>query len=164
MPTGLKNFNITLLHKASKDGWSIDSFVNNVKGKKHNLIIITAENGLRFGVYTPLPFTFSDSGSVTDEYLTSFIFSLDKKIKFSLKPEEKAKAIYGNNKYLLIVGFEEILLNNNPNSTNENWCNILRCYGTETYKYKESTNEAYEKLAGTRNFKTKEVEWYVINN
>ena len=163
MPEGFRNFNVRLLHLGSRNGFSVSAFKTNVAGKSNNLVIITADNGMRFGFYTPLSLTFSKGSWVQDDTLTTFIFSLDKKTKFTLKNDHKQYALYDHSDRVAGVGGgHDIYISDNSNSNTDSYSNLLDSFSSNQCSFQYQSTEAQNYLAGSRNFKTKEIAWYQI--
>ena len=167
MPNEFKIFKFSLIHQASKDGFLISSIKLRAGGKIKNLVIITTESRRRFSFFTPLSFSFRDDMKEKykpDNLLASFIFSIDRKTKLSLKEEQKEKAIQDHSNYInyiIVADGHDICICNNSN-LNNNHCYILTSYGTENFPFTKSSEEARSFMAVSHYFKTTEIEWYQI--
>jgi len=97
MPAEFKKFKLELLYKATRDDFLAKTFHNKVNNIANTLTIVTIENGNRIGGFTPLKFKSSNSYK-GDNSLKTFIFSLIKKVKFTLQEDQKQYAIsdYGD--------------------------------------------------------------------
>ena len=89
MPSEFKGFKPTLIYKATLDGFGASHFHSKVDGISNILFIGTTEQGNRFGGFSNNPFTSSNKFK-KDPFLKTFIFSLDKKVKCSLKLKDNA--------------------------------------------------------------------------
>jgi len=177
MPKEFKNFNIkSLIYKATTDGFGSRDFHRKVKGINNILIIITSENGNRFGGFTPLAFT-GNGGHMEDDSLMTFIFSLDKRTKFKLKcreiQDEEDYAIFDNIDYHVVFGgiYEtryvdsftgDIQLSSYCNKNVESHSKLLNCFENKSLNLKYNTENSKSYLAGSYNFKVKEIEIYQI--
>ena len=82
-----KDLNFNLLFRMSRDGSHCSDFHRLCDNKGETLIIIKTDKNYKFGAYTPLNWVTPSSGEVNDpkDELT-FLFSLDKKQKFTKIP------------------------------------------------------------------------------
>jgi len=163
VPSNFKNFSIKALHLASKDGFSFSSLKANVEGKTQNLVIFTSENGKRFGFYTPLSLSFTNRTWLTDLSLTSFTFSIDKKMKFKLKEEDKTKCLCINDNHLMLGTGNDIHIYDNSNISNKNYCYTQSGFIAENVSFQTGSEEARKFMTEMESFKLKEIEWYQIS-
>ena len=158
LPNEYKNFNCSLLYKASVHGFQASTYHSKVDGIPFTITIITVENGRRFGVYTP-SVSSSSNTYVADETLTSFIFSLDKKTKFTLKIVCKDNAIYDISNCGPSFGTgNDIYISDKSNENSNSYTNLLAAYENNSLNMTNGTEAAKNYLAGSYNFKTKEIE------
>lgn len=86
-PFSIIQFN--LLYQASRDGDTTNKFEEKVKGKAPTLTLVKTRKGYKFGGYTTI--FWEDSYHKGDE--SAFIFSLNKKKKYTLKSDKIENAI-----------------------------------------------------------------------
>ena len=135
MPNEFKNFKtLSVLYVASIHGFGANDFHFNVDGRTNILVIITTNEGRRFGAFTCTPFTSSNSYKIGD-HLTSFIFSLDKNTKFNLKKNnnvihdaEDIGPCFGNG--------HDINISSNSNLNILNYASLVCCHENESLKLK----------------------------
>ena len=163
MSPEFKNFKLHLLHTGNKDGFSISAIKNNVGGKSNNLVIITSENGSRFGFFTPVSFSFNEEKFLPDPSLVSFLFSLDHRAHFKLKKDKKGQAVYDHQTAIVLGKGNDVCILDNSNENDKNYCNILFSYGSPDVSFEFNSDEAKKFMAGSRYFKTREIEWYQVH-
>ena len=107
---------LTLLFRASRDGYSYSNFHSKCDGKVNTLILVKTTNSRRFGGYTECQWDQSNSYK-TGPY--SFIFSFDnKKIYYS---KNGSNSIYGSSSVGPYFGSSpDFYINNSCNSNNSN--------------------------------------------
>jgi len=170
MPEEYKNFRISsLIYKATKDGFSSKDFHFKVFGISNLLIFITSENGNKFGVFTPLSFT-GIGNYKEDCSMMTFIFSLDKRTKFTLKKEFYQYAVYDDIIYgprfggniSGMVSNADILIYDNSNENLFSYTDLLSSFENSSLNIKYGSEEARTYLAGSYNFRTVEIEVFQI--
>ena len=141
--------NIKLLLDSKIDGDLIETFYKKCSEKFPTIVLVKTTKGRRFGGYSSIPWRNSDSGSF-DEDKNNFIFSLDKKQKYTIK--KPRKAIQTSSNYFGFGAGSDFLIydkcTSNTNSYNNN---------SGTY----NTTETYE-LNGERNYTVSSYEVYEI--
>ena len=139
---------LTLLFRASRDGYSYSNFHSKCDGKVNTLILVKTTNSRRFGGYTECQW--DQSGSYkTGPY--SFIFSFDnKKIYYS---KNGSNSIYGYSSVGPYFGNSpDFYISNSCNSNNSSE-NMGNSYENEGKKYP---------LTGSSNFLVSDYEVYQL--
>lgn len=85
--TVLPKKNLMLIYDGIRDSFSWKAFQNKVQGKGPTVICILSERGLRFGMYTSIPW--SMDGNVCD--MEAFVFSLSHGTKHVLREDKNHK-------------------------------------------------------------------------
>ena len=139
---------LTLLFRASRDGYSSSNFHSKCDGKVNTLILVKTTNSRRFGGYTECQW--DQSGSYkTGPY--SFIFSFDnKKIYYS---KNGSNSIYGYSSYGPYFGSSPDFYINNSCNSNDSSENMGNSYENEGKKYP---------LTGSSNFLVSDYEVYQL--
>jgi hypothetical protein len=104
----------------SKDGDLIKTFHEKCDNKGPTVMIIKTTTGYRFGGYNPL--FWDQSGSYKNDKLT-FIFSLDKKKKYTLKSGHEQYSIYGDSSWVAFGGGHDIGIYNQCTKNNTSYIN-----------------------------------------
>ena len=146
---------LTLVYKATEDGFGAADFHEKCNGVGHTLVLIQSESGNIFGGYTEADW--SGEGYKEDE--NAFIFSMVNKYRRPLYfhttlPEY---AIYAKKGYGPTFGRFDFCIRDNSN--------INRISTTElgdSYRHAQWTIDPIS-LAGSYNFKTREVEVYIVD-
>ena len=150
-------FNYTLLYRATRDGDSINT-LNSICFKKGKiLLLISTKDNWTFGGFTD---TSSDThpseiGWLAQPSKDSFLFSLNKKKKYTLKKGEMGGLMYKGDMGLKF-GRGDFTLSEGG-LTNTSSCDFPLSFGNET-------NEINEFNGGKNEFVAKEIELYLINN
>ena len=165
-------FKLDCLFIASKtrDGFMPSTF-HQIAGKKTNILVIFTTETYdiknkkvvrRFGGFTPLSFN-AAGFLVKDETSKTFIFSLDNKIRFKLKPNN-INAIYDDKGHGPSFGNGYDILIKPDCNKNSNSSSILG--GSfdiyEATKLEDCKKEAKEYLAGNANFRVTEMEVFQV--
>ena len=140
---------LTLLFRASRDGYSSSNFHSKCDGKVNTLILVETTNRRRFGGYTECQW--DQSGSYkTGPY--SFIFSFDnKKIYYS---KNGTNSIYGYSSYgPTFGGGHDFCICDSCNSSNNSYENMGSYYENDGKKYP---------LTGSNNFLVSDYEVYLL--
>ena len=147
-----KDLNFNLLFRMSRDGSHCSDFHRLCDNKGETLIIIKTDKNYKFGAYTPLNWVTPSSGEVNDpkDELT-FLFSLDKKQKFTKIPGKDPQTARSQKDYGPLLGGGTDL-GIDPDMK-KGWC------GNDTFlRNRELTN-------GEGNFVVNEMEIFqVLNN
>ena len=99
--------NFNLLYKISRDGDRTSNFTEKVVGISPTLVIIQLKSGYRFCGYTSVKWKMTGNYSyVRDE--NAFIFSIDKRKKYSLKRADYA--ICGDPQHFTFGGSHELTI------------------------------------------------------
>ena len=139
---------LTLLFRASRDGYSSSNFHSKCDGKVNTLILVKTTNSRRFGGYTECQWDQSNSYK-TGPY--SFIFSFDnKKIYYS---KNGSNSIYGYSSYGPYFGSSPDFYINNSCNSNDSSENMGNSYENEGKKYP---------LTGSSNFLVSDYEVYQL--
>ena len=121
---------LTLLFRASRDGYSSSNFHSKCDGKVNTLILVKTTNSRRFGGYTECQWDQSNSYK-TGPY--SFIFSFDnKKIYYS---KNGSNSIYGYSSYGPYFGSSPDFYINNSCDSNNSSESVGGSYENEGKKY-----------------------------
>ena len=122
-----KKFN--LIYKAKRDGDSAKKFHEKCDGINNNLIIIQTCYGVKFGGFT------TQSWDGNEEYKSdkkAFVFSINKKMKYDIKPDHCERAIYCDpNHGPRFGGGREFLILDNCLTNEQNECNSPDSYDTK---------------------------------
>ena len=123
-----RDLNFKLLFRMSRDGSNCSDFHRLCDNKGETLIIIKTNKNYRFGAYTPLNWVSPSSGEVNDpkDQLT-FLFSLDKKQKFTKIPGKDPKTARSQKDFGPLLGYATDLgINADMKSGWSNSCTFLR--------------------------------------
>ena len=138
---------ITLLLNSDKDGDSIKTFLNKVSGKSPTLAVIKTINGYSFGGYTTQEWK---NGEVKDD--NAFVFSIDKKKKYTIKQPEHAIGFWENNCWVFGNIYNAFVIRDRCKTRNDNFV------GSGTYDIKEK----YELNGGAEYFIVESFEIYHV--
>lgn len=150
-----------LIYRACLDGFHSKDFHNKCDGVADTLTVIKSANNNVFGGYTAAPWN-SVGKFVMDK--EAFIFSLINKENRMLKVKATEglhlkNAIYGSsNWYGPAFGYCDLFIHSDSNTNEESSSDLGLTYKHPDYRYK--TIRAQSILAGSRMFKTKEIEVY----
>ena len=124
-----ENKNFKLIYKAKRDGDSAKKFHEKCDGINNNLIIIQTCYGVKFGGFT------TQSWDGNEEYKSdkkAFVFSINKKMKYDIKPEHCERAIYCDpNHGPRFGGGREFLILDKCLTNEQNECNSPDSYDTK---------------------------------
>ena len=139
---------LTLLFRASRDGYSSSNFHSKCDGKVNTLILVETTNRRRFGGYTECQW---DQNNSYKPGPYSFIFSFDnKKIYYS---KNGSSSIYGySDRGPAFGGGHDFYICNGCNSSNSSE-NMGNCYENDGKKYP---------LTGSNNFLVSDYEVYLL--
>ena len=121
----LNTYKFELIFKASKDGKFPNAFHNNCDNKGPTVIFIKINNGKRIGGYTSVSWTSNDEFKADEN---AFLFSLDKKEKCELNPNQKKYAVAHYQKYGPTFGSGYGLYISNNYKSDENCSQENNCY------------------------------------
>ncbi|CAD8213641.1 unnamed protein product [Paramecium pentaurelia] len=94
-----------LIYLGTRDGLNSNSFWDKVNGKINLLMLFKSKSEFIFGGYTPCKQIKNDGGQwITDDTLTSFIFSQTKNQIYHLKPDRKQYAMWHQTTYGPVFG------------------------------------------------------------
>ena len=145
-----------LLYRASRDGFGASAFHSKCDNQTKTLTVIKTTKGYIFGAYTAIAW---DSISKHKSDPTAFIFSLTNP---SNQPQlipiktTTAKAIYCFSSHGPVFGCFDICIQNNSNTSDGNYSELG--YSFDFKLHSPETTESESFLAGSRDFKTTEVE------
>ena len=139
-----------LLYKLSLDGDSIETFHKKCDNKGPTLIIIKTTKNYIFGGYNPI--SWNSSGSYQNSNL-SFLFSLNKKKKYTIKQGLEGYAIYFNKDRLAFGGGHDLCIFNQCTYNNNSYTNSPHSY---------NTTETNELNGGEVNFTVIDYEVYSV--
>ena len=134
--------------------------VHNRANYHHILVLIETENGNRFGGYTSdnfTPATFGLTSTSIELYkrdTSAFLFNLDSKKIFNIKPKEALKALDCDDYFTLCFGEGDLLLRDQF-LTNGGMSDFPYYYGDDSTKENELTN-------GEKEFNIKAFEVYNV--
>ena len=154
---------VTLIYRASKDGFSSDSFHSRCDGISNTITIIKTTSNSVFGGFT------STSWSSNNDWnydANAFIFSLrreGKPNKQRLNVTQPEYAVYSNAMYgPTFGGGYDIYVSENSNSNEYSWSNLGNSYQIPNdLNYKG--DKAQRVLAGSYNWQTTEIEVYQLS-
>ena len=130
------------------DGDTTQAFKNKCEGKKPTYVIIKTKKGYKFGGYTTKLWK---QGTIKDN--NAFVFSLDKKRKYSILKPEYATGFSLNDCWCFGYLYNAISINENCTSNNDNFV------GNGTYDIKEQ----YELNGREKYFTVESFEIYQVN-
>ena len=116
-----------LLYRASKDGDLMKTFHEKCDNKGPTVMLIKTNTGFRFGGYNPL--FWDQSGNYKSDKLT-FIFSLDKKKKYTLKSGQEQYSVYGNYDRAAFGGGHDICIYDQCMRNNKSYINTPSSFNT----------------------------------
>ena len=155
------NFSTNLnnpIYRATVDGFGSGDFHLKCDGVARTLTIVKAlGSGYVFGGYTEKEWS-QNCGSVCDD--RAFIFSLvngeNKPLK--IKCTDKEHAIYCSASSGITFGIDELVVASDSNQNEKSYSNLGECY--QHIEYPEFCERTQCFLAGSRHFRTVEVEVY----
>ena len=156
---------LSLLYRASKDGFEAASFHAKCDDKPNTLVVIKSENGNIFGGYTEQ----SWSGRMWKNDPNSFIFSLVNKDnkpikikvtenKYSIGTYETCGPAFGGNVLNNELSSGDIYISDKSNLNAYSSSNLGNCFIHPNYAVESTEAKSY--LAGSFNFKVVEIEVY----
>ena len=158
----LSGKNFKLLYRATRDGFQASAFHAKCDHQPKTLTIIQTTNGYIFGGYTS---TTWDGTSATKADPKAFLFSL---VNFRSLPllmpmkAGEAHSIWCNASFGPVFGSgHSIKIANDSNTTTRSYSNLGKSYDFTLFAYE--TIEAQSFLAGSRNFKTWEIEVFQLS-
>ncbi len=140
-----------LLYKLSLDGDSIETFHKKCDNKGPTLIIIKTTKNNIFGGYNPL--SWNSSGGYQNSNL-SFLFSLNKKKKYTIKQGLEQYAFYWNKEYFAFGGGYDLCIFNQCTNNNNSYANSPHSY---------NTTETFELNGGELHFTVIDYEVYSVD-
>jgi hypothetical protein len=151
------DFNIkwTLLYRASLDGFGAAEFHRKCDGKSNTLAIIKTTDDY---VFTKIAWYQSQSyGADSSVFIFSLINKENTPLKMDIKSDKYANAVYFHPNHGLTFGaVHDLQIADFSNNNRNSYSNLSHSYKFEKYTY--GTNEAKQFLAGSYNFKVKEIE------
>ena len=150
-----------LIYRASRDGFSADSFHSNCNFIPKTLTLIKVKDKPHiFGGYTEVTW---DGNGLFKEDSNAFIFSFvnDYSRPFKLKINEKYKAVYCCIHFGPIFGLTEFQISSYSNTNMISFSN-LRGATYQNQNYRFNSYEARNLLAGSYNFCTSEIEVFQV--
>jgi hypothetical protein len=146
-----------LIYRATRDGFGAAVFHSKCDGYQNSLVIIKSTNGNVFGGYTEQNWSGLGFKADPNAFLFSFINQHNKKIV--IKCINPTYAIRASSEYgPTFGGGADLFICNDSNTSNESYSNLGHSYKHPNYAY--NSNEAKSFLAGSYNFRTKEIEVY----
>ena len=139
-----------LLYQISRDGDRMSTFYNKIEGKAPTLILIKTKAGYKCGGYTTVIWSQNDNYK-KDEL--AFIFSIDKKKKYTIKSDKIDYAICGSFNYFAFGVGHDLCIFDQCTTSNNNYCNTPNSF---------NTTEKYELTGGQYNFLVDECEVYHV--
>lgn len=154
-----------LIFQGSKDGFTGKEFHNKCNDKGSTISVILTENGNIFGGYNPSPWK---NTTAYDFNKDAFLFSLKRNNK--VEPVQLTMSgiyhsntygAYNNPNYLCTFGGgHDLHIANGCNNGTGSYSNLGYSFATTNIVYGQ--NEAKNYLAGSYNFKVKEIEVYCL--
>ena len=139
-----------LLYQVSRDGDRTSTFHNKVNGIAPTLTLVKTKAGYKCGGYTSL--IWDQTGAMRKDEL-AFVFSLDKKKKYTIKSDQIKNGIQGSTSYFAFGGGSDLLINDQCTTKNSNYCNT---------PYSFNTTEKSELTGGQYNYLVDECEVYHV--
>ena len=127
-----------------------------------NLLVIIFSDNYRFGAFTPV--AFKSKGFYTcDESKGTFLFSLDKKTKFPLKPDKKDKALYDDkgNGPSFGDGYD-LLIKDRCNMIHSS-ANLGKTFDISSLNCNYGDDKAKTFFTGSQTFKVRDLHIYKVN-
>lgn len=153
---------ITLLYKATKNGFKSSTFHSLCDKKGATITFIKSNYGKIFGGFINDSWHSKDCWTYSKE---SFLFSLNRKEKYEHKNiKDKIHSFYGGHQYLArFGGGKDIHISDNCNSNKNSHSNFGHTYQSpEGIEYESADAKSY--LAGGFNFKVEEIEVYQLES
>jgi len=152
-----------LAYCGSRDGFTAAAFHRLCDNRGPSVVVIQSTNGNIFGGYTPLPWK-SDEKAYNDASNSSFIFILRNHTNIKpckMRQRQGNYAIYCNSTYGPTLGnAHDIYISDNCSTIGTSYCNPgFGFHAPSPYVYRKADTKAL--MAGTRNFKVKEIEVYI---
>ncbi|CDW89683.1 UNKNOWN [Stylonychia lemnae] len=147
-----------LLYKASKDGFTAESFHHKCDNQGPTISFIQSEHGKVFGCYTSLSWATPDKHSKDSE---AFVFSLSHNTLHE-QYQNFDSAVGQYKKYFMVFGSSnDICIYDDCNSKNDNFCFLGGTYSPQQ-GFKLGDQQVREHLAGSEKFKVIEIEVYQV--
>lgn len=160
-----RNLEWNLIYRASRDGFSSNSFHLHCDGYPSTLIIVKAATGNIFGGYTEIRWDKSFESKCDP---AAFIYSLINRdlrpIKMRIKAEREKFAVRCNPKYGPIFGSgvgNDFAICSDANQVVESYSNLGHCYRHPIYAF--GTSEAKSFLGGAYKFRVVEIEVFFMD-
>jgi len=153
------NQKLSLIYRASQDGFEACSFHEKCNYKPNTLVIIKSANGNIFGGYTEQSWNYINNCNVDPN---AFIFSLINKDNKPIKMKciKPSQAIYCSTDYGPNFGLNDIEISNESNIGTNSVSNLGDSYKHPDYEYE--SNEAQSFLAGSCKLQVSEIEVFTI--
>jgi hypothetical protein len=143
-----------LIYKGSINGFRAEDFHAKCDDINDTLVLIKTANDSIFGGYTNE--TWTDENSDYKEDSKAFIFSFNKRAKFSVK--QAKYAIYANSNYGPVFGrYHDLCVYDHSNYNSFSFSRF-----PDTYESKGIGQSEYYLNNGTRNFRIKEIEVFYL--
>lgn len=147
---------LSLLYRATRDGFSADSFHLRCDGKAKTLTIVKSEHGNIFGGFTTKAWTSKDEWkSDPDAFIFSFINKENNPFKVPVFYGIRA-ILSGSNYGPTFGGGNDIYINSGSDTNRESYSDFGHTYKHPDYAYQ--TERAQSILAGSYEYKTLEIE------
>jgi len=147
-----------LIYRATRDGFGAADFHSKCDSYQNSLVIIKSTNGNVFGGYTEQNWS-GDNQWKSDPNAFLFSFINHHNTKIIMKCINPTCAIRASSEYgPTFGGGADLFICNDSNTSNESSSNLGNSFKHPNYGY--GSNEAKSFLAGSYNFRTKEIEVY----
>jgi len=124
--TGLENKSLSLLWRASRDGFDVAAFHRLCGGKANTVTVIKNTNGFIFGGFTSIPWSSSEGRYKADR--TAFLFSLTNPSNTPLKLKVKSSqyAVWHHSNYgPTFGGGHDLHVTNLSKSNRQSYMNLF---------------------------------------
>jgi hypothetical protein len=144
---------LSLLYRGSRDGFNSNAFHSKVQLKKPTISIIKTKTDHIFGGYSDVAFNKNlNSPQKSDK---CFLFSINLKEKFALKPNMEGSAIYGGGDYYIMdFGQNDFYIPNDCDKNSSGMADFNLAY--------DAKGKTTEQIAGGKSFSVVEIETYEV--
>ena len=149
---------LNLLYRGTRDGFTANNFHQVCDNKGPTLVIVKSNHGKVFGGFTDVAW---DSTETYKNTKNAFLFSVDRKKKYDIKPGSENSATYSYTSYgPTFGGGHDIYICDNSNTAGNSYAYFPYSYVCD--EQVEPTGSSY--LAGAYKFTATEIEVYSVES
>ena len=149
----------TLLYRGTRDGFAASTFHQKCDNKGPTVTIIKSNYGKVFGGFTDV--AWDSTTNAFKKTTKAFVFSIDRKGKYFVKPGNESNAIYSYSSYGPSFGSgHDIHICDNSNATGNSYSNFPHGYVCNEYANPGSSASNF--LAGSYKFTVTDIEIFSV--